>query len=213
MTNRFEGPAARLAGACFFLLGAGFLIVTMLAASIAPGYDFHGAAISDLGVIEATAAMFNVLLVVVGLLNAGGGYLLYRLHRRAWILLLFLLAGVGAVGVGAFPLSTGGLHSIFALLAFVAFNLEALATATEVRGTLRIVSVTAGLVGLAFIGVMVIGDSGNPAAFGAIGHGGAERLIAYPAMVWLLAFGGALMSRGDEAESRPAHSVRGAAAA
>jgi hypothetical protein len=42
--------------------------------------------------------------------------------------------------------------------------------------------------------VMIVGDGGNPAVFGAIGHGGTERMIAYPAMLWLLAFGGSLMA-------------------
>jgi hypothetical protein len=47
---------------------------------------------------------------------------------------------------------------------------------------------------LVFVVVMVIGDSGNPAIFGAIGHGGAERMIVYPAMLWMLALGGYLMA-------------------
>jgi len=33
--------------------------------------------------------------------------------------------------------------------------------------------------------------------FGPIGHGGTERMIAYPAMLWLLAFGGYLMAPAD----------------
>jgi hypothetical protein len=41
---------------------------------------------------------------------------------------------------------------------------------------------------------MLIGDGGNPAVFGAIGHGGSERMIAYPAMLWLLVFGGYLIA-------------------
>jgi hypothetical protein len=52
----------------------------------------------------------------------------------------------------------------------------------------------AGAIGLFFTIVMVIGDSGNPAVFGPIGHGGAERMIAYPVMLWLLALGGYLMA-------------------
>ena len=41
---------------------------------------------------------------------------------------------------------------------------------------------------------MVIGDAGNAAAFGPIGHGGTERMIVYPVMLWMLAFGGYLMA-------------------
>ena len=68
----------QLPGIIFFLLAAAFFVVTMLAASIAPGYDFHAAAISDLGVTAQTALLFNGLLVIIGLTNIAAGYLLYR---------------------------------------------------------------------------------------------------------------------------------------
>jgi hypothetical protein len=68
---------------------------------------------------------------------------------------------------------------------------------------MRWVSLVAGLVGLAFVGLMIVGDSGNPGAFGPIGHGGAERMIVYPAMLWMMAFGGYLMAGFDhDAEAR-----------
>ncbi|HJP88735.1 MAG TPA: DUF998 domain-containing protein [Candidatus Limnocylindrales bacterium] len=185
------------AGLLLLVLGAAFLTVTMMAASIAPRYDFHGGAISDLGVIDQTAMLFNGLLVAVGALNIGAGYLLYRWHRRTWIFAIYGLAGLGAAGAGLLPLDSGTAHSLFALFAFLFFNLEALATATVVRGGIRALSIVAGTVGLLYVVVMVIGDSGNPAIFGAIGHGGAERMIVYPAMLWTLVLGGYLLARSD----------------
>lgn len=188
---------AGIPGVMLVVLGVAFLMVTMLAASIAPGYDYHGAAISDLGVIDKTAALFNGLLVLVGALNIAGGYLLYRSHRRPWILGPYLLGGVGAVGAGLVPLDAGDLHSLFALFGFVFFNIEAVATGTLLRNPMRAFSYAAGLAGLVYVVVMIIGDAGNPAVFGAIGHGGSERMIVYPAMLWAVAFGGYLMAAGD----------------
>lgn len=185
---------ARLPGVLLFMLSAGFMTVIMLAASIAPDYDYAGGAISDLGVIPETALLFNGSLIVVGALNVLGGLLLYRGRGGRGLLGLFLLAGMGAIGAGAFQLGTSDLHALFALLAFVCFNLEALAATSLVRGPMRVISVVAGLVGLFFAGLMVVGDSGNTAVFGPIGHGGAERMIVYPVMLWLLAFGGYLMA-------------------
>jgi hypothetical membrane protein len=170
------------------------MTVVMVATSMAPNYDVQGGAISDLGVIGETAALFNGALWAVGALNIVSGYLLYRTHGRAWILAVFLLAGLGAIGAGLVPLNRSDLHGIFALVAFVFFNLEALAAATLVSGPMRWVSVVAGLVGLGFVILMVIGDGGNPGVFGPIGHGGAERMIVYPSMLWLMAFGGYLMA-------------------
>jgi hypothetical membrane protein len=187
------------AGLSLFLLAAQFMTVIMLAASIAPGYDFTGGAISDLGVVPETAVLFNVSLVAVGILNIVGGYLFYRTHHRAGILAIYVLAGLGAVGAGLVPLDRSDLHGIFALAAFLFFNFEALASATVVHGPMRWVSALAGIIGLAFVVLMVIGDSGNPGVFGPIGHGGAERMIVYPVMIWLLAFGGYLL--GPSADS------------
>jgi len=184
----------RTAGVLAFLAGATFLIGTMLAASIAPGYDSHDAAISDLGVIAETAALFNAVLIVVGLSDLVVGVLLYRAWRRPSVLAAFVAGGLGAVGAGAFALDHGGIHSLFALGAFLGFNIEALACARCLSGPMRWISLLAGIVGLGYVVLMVVGDAGNAWVFGAIGHGGSERMIAYPAMLWLLAFSGYLLA-------------------
>jgi hypothetical membrane protein len=192
-----RGGDRRLPGILLFLLSAQFMSVIMLAASMAPNYALSEGAISDLGVIRETALLFNLSLVGVGLLNLAAGYLFYRSHGRRWILAVFVLAGVGATGAGLMPLNTSELHSLFALFAFLFFNVEALACSVVLTGPMRPISALAGAVGLAFVVLMVIGDAGNPAVFGAIGHGGAERMIVYPPMLWMLAFGGYLMATPD----------------
>jgi hypothetical membrane protein len=184
----------RLPGVLLFVMSALFMTVIMLAASIAPAYDYNAAAISDLGVIAETALLFNVSLMAVGVLNLIAGYLLYRDHGRRWVVGTYVLAGIGAIGAGLFPLGSSGLHSLFALLAFLFFNLQAIATGTVVSGPMKVVSVLAGFAGIVFVVLMAIGDSGNAAAFGAIGHGGTERMIVYSVMLWMLAYGGYLMA-------------------
>ena len=190
-TDRVAEGDQRLPGVLLSAISGSFLLGTMLAASVAPGYDFHAAAISDFGVIAETATLFNVLLIAIGLMNVAVGYLLYRRQHRA-LLALYILAGIGAAGAGVFPLSTGGLHSLFALAAFVGFNLEVIGSAVLLVGPMRALGVLAGAVGLIYAVLMAIGDSGSPAVFGPIGHGGSERMIAYPAVLWLLAYGGYL---------------------
>lgn len=191
----------QLAGVALFVLAAQFMTVIMVAASMAPGYDIAGGAISDLGVISETALLFNLSLIAVGALAILGGWLFFTSHRRAWILVLYLIAGLGAAGAGLIPLDRSELHGLFALVAFLGFNLVAIGSGTVVAGPMRWISVVAGLVGLAFVVVMIIGDSGSTAIFGPLGHGGAERMIVYPAMLWMMAFGGYLMA----AQETPAH--------
>ena len=192
------GTYLRLSGAVLFILAAQFMTVIMLGASMAPDYDMSGGAISDLGTIDETALLFNVSLVATGLLNGAAGVLLYRATGRRSILAVFAVAGLGAAGAGLVPLDRSDLHGIFALLAFLVFNLEALVIGAAVAGPMRAVSWIAGLVGIGFVVLMVIGDGGNPTVFGVIGHGGAERMIVYPVMLWLLAFGGYLMGTGSD---------------
>lgn len=186
-----------LAGVFFFTLAAQFMTVIMLAAAMVPGYDFRAAAISDLGVFPETALLFNVSLVVVGVCNLLGGYFLYRAHGKRWLLAIFALAGIGAIGAGLFPLNTGGIHGLAALLAFVFFNVQAIGSGTYLRGIMRALSVLVGALGLVFVVLMALGDAGNAAAFGSIGHGGTERMIVYPVMLWMVAFGGYLLEKSE----------------
>ncbi len=195
----FAQPAAtrqRLAGVALFALSAGFLTTIMLGASMVPGYDMGTAAISDLGVAPEASVLFNGSLILVGVLNLAAAALLLAGGHRV-LLGTFTLAAIGAIGAGAFPLGSGGPHGLFALLAFLAFNLEAIGVASVVHGPMRIVSLLAGAVGLLFLALMLVGDAGGATAFGAIGHGGTERMIVYPVMMWMLAFGGRLMAEGD----------------
>ena len=187
----------KLAGTFFPVLAAQFMTVIMLAATMVPGYDFRAAAISGLGVVPETALLFNTSLVLVGVLNLVGGYLFYRTHGKRWLVAIFARAGIGAVGAELFPLDMGGLHGLFALLAFPFFNVQALGTATRLDSVMQALSVLAGGMGLVFVVLMALGDAGNAAAFGPIGHGGTERMIVYPVMLWLVAFGGYLLAKRE----------------
>ena len=186
----------RLPGVLLFILAAQFMTVIMLGASMATGYDVSGGAISDLGVLGETALLFNASLVLVGALNVAAGLLLFAATGRRWLVAVFVIAGLGAAGAGLVPLDRSDLHGIFALLAFLFFNVEALVIGTLVVGPMRIVSWIAGMSGIGFVVLMAIGDSGNPGVFGPIGHGGAERMIVYRVMLWMLTFGGYLMGGG-----------------
>ena len=188
----------QLAGLCFLLLAAQFMTVIMLAAAMVPDYDFNAAAISDLGVFPETSLLFNASLFVVGILNILGGYAFYRYHGQRWLFATFAIAGLGAVGTALVPLNVSDVHGLFALVAFLFFNLQAIGTATRLDGAMRALSIVAGVLGLAFVVVMAIGDGGNTAVFGPIGHGGTERMIVYPVMLWMVAFGGYLLgTRAD----------------
>lgn len=173
-----------LLGSLFVLGPAQFLLVLLVGAAVVPDYSIHGNAISDLGVAPATALLFNVSVFLAGAANAAAGWLAYRDHGHRWLLAVFVLAGLGSMGVGLFPENTGAPHLVAALVSFVFLNLEAVACGLRARGPLRPLGVLAGLAGLAALGAFLAGS------FGPFGYGGMERFVVYPVLLWLVAFGG-----------------------
>jgi len=190
-----------IAGVLLFLLPVQFLTVLMAGAAMASGYSIYTNAISDLGVIAATAWLFNASLFVAGLLNIAGGYFLYRSYGKGWILPVFVIAGIGAIGAAVFTLDIPGIHGLFALAAFLFFNLEAIAGSTLVQGPLKAIAIIAGTLGLIFLAAHAASDFGVLDLYGPIGHGGSERMIVYPALFWLAAFGGYLMAPATSSRS------------
>jgi len=183
------------AGFLFLVASAQFITVLMLGETMAPGYSVHTNAISDLGVIPETRLLFNASLLLVGVLNAVAGYFFYRVHGKRVILALFLAAGIGVAGAAIFPLDQG-VHGLFALIAFIFCNVEAIATARLLNHPMNSISAALGSIGLIFLALHVAGDIGGvTAAYGPIGHGGSERMIVYPVLVWLMALGGYLMAQ------------------
>jgi hypothetical protein len=95
-----------------------------------------------------------------------------------------------------------GIHGIFALIAFLFLNLEAIFIGLKLEGSLRAFSVVAGIIGFIFLLLMIMIDSGSVDVSGSIGHGGAERLIAYPALLWMMIFGGYLLAKPVMSEAK-----------
>ncbi len=182
-----------------------FLIAMVLGETMAPGYSMHDAAISDLGTIPNTRILFNVSLIAFGVLNLAAGYFFFLARRKPLVFAMFVLAGAGAVGAGLVPLDSPlGLHSVFALLGFLFINIEVVLVGRWNQDGLRWLALAAGLVGLVFAGLMVFVDSGVIDPSSTIGHGGVERLIVYPALIWMLLCGGRALAEVRMVIGRPA---------
>ena len=172
---------------------------------MAPEYSVRENAISDLGIISETAALFTLTLGAVGALSIIGGYFLFREDGRKGFLLHFL-AGVGAIGAGVISLNA----SVGAPRAVRSHGLPVLQPPTsaamrDVEGPLRAIAVVTGTLHH-LLGGDVRQRCGVDRPFRAYGHGGLERMIAYPPMIWLFAYGSVLMStsRKTDAEAPPA---------
>lgn len=181
-------------GLLFTLSSAQFLLVMMLGAAIAPEYSLHDNAISDLGVIPETALLFNASIILFGLLMILGAYLYHPLHAKPLITSVIIIAGIGSIGVGLFPLNNLGIHTIFALIAFIFANIIPVTVSLILPKPLKILSIATGIIGLFYLFVQILGDINILNLYGPIGHGGSERMIVYLVLLWLVAFGGYIIA-------------------
>ena len=151
--------------------------------------------VSDLGANCRTTCtsvpsgyLFDGSIAIFGLLVILGAYYLQRSYHLKPVTAMVALAGVGALGVGLFPETTGILHSIFSLVVFLFAGLAALVTARLQRKPMFYFSILLGLGTLAAL-VLYIGG-----AYLGLGPGGMERMVVYPALLWSVGFGGHLMA-------------------
>jgi len=185
-----------LAGAFMFVGGVQFAIGMVLAEIFYPGYNVSGNYISDLGatcretctVYQPSAFIFNTSAIFLGIFILLSSYCIWLEFKNYLISILIGLSGLGAVGVGLFPETTGTLHVIVSLITFLFAALSAIAARNFVKPPFTFFSVFLGIVCLAAL--VLFGLEFYPG----LGPGGMERMIAYPVLLWAIGFGGYLMS-------------------
>ncbi len=136
-----------------------------------------------------SSAIFAAAVILFGLMALVAASLLRAEDPKSRFWLILLLAGIGAIGVGAVNMQLNRpVHGASAVLAFFFGNLAAILSFRLVRPPLSYLFVLLGLIGLSAL-----------ALFGAdiylgLGVGGMERMIFYPAMFWVLGFGAYLLA-------------------
>jgi len=177
----------RNAGTLLFLGGTQFILAMVIAEAVYPGYSVSGNYISDLGVGPA-AGIFNFSIVLLGTAGILASYLIQRASQSI-VPALFSIAGAGAVGVGVFPETTGAIHPIVSLIAFLFGGLAAIAAYRFEKSPLNYLSVLLGALALIALALF------TSHIYLGLGPGGMERMIAYPILLWLIGFGSQLMTR------------------
>ncbi|MGD9937624.1 MAG: DUF998 domain-containing protein [Methanoregulaceae archaeon] len=194
-----------IAGAFLVLAGCIALMGIISAETFYPGYSTAQNDISDLGatrppdsiIIQPSATIFNATMLATGLLVIGATLALFRAGYFRTVMVPLGLFGLGAFLVGVFPGNWGNIHALSALLTFVAGALSAIAAATVVRSPLREILAALGAISLLTLGSYFVMGSASPMAI--LGSGGLERWIAYPVVLFVLAFGGYLVGDAREA--------------
>ncbi|MGZ7207753.1 MAG: DUF998 domain-containing protein [Halobacteriota archaeon] len=192
-----------LAGFLIFVGAAQCVLALLIAEALFPGYSVANNAISDLGaycrahgtvcqVYQPSATVFNVSMVVLGTTAILGVFFGRRVFGAVPAVLI-ALAGVGAIGVGLFPETSGGVHTAFSYITFGFGGLAVLSSVVFERSPLRYLSVVLGVIVLAASALLITGHPPLDGTWLGLGYGAVERLIAYPLLIWLLGLGGSLL--------------------
>jgi len=191
-----------VAGLLLFLAAAIASLGMVTAEALYPaGYSTSKNAISDLGATEPpdsvahqpSATIFDSSMIVCGALALVASFCLQRGFRRWAVPILIALFAVGVLGVGVFPGNYGNVHALFALLAFIAGGLAAIASVSIAARPFGYLGILLGAVSLVTLLLyLILGDSSPMAS---LGLGGGERWIVYPIVLWIAGLGGHLMGR------------------
>ncbi|HHT18137.1 MAG: DUF998 domain-containing protein [Euryarchaeota archaeon] len=199
---RPEKDYYKIAGILLMVSGIQFLMAVSLAETQYPGYSTATNTLSSLGgtlpPVEPSATIFNLSIFLLGTLALGSVYLILKSGGCPLFSTFLLLTGVGAVGVGLFPSYSPVEHTLFT---FITFFFGSLAVLFSHRLGLNIhmviLSMIMGIVPMGIIiGTLIFGF--DNAIIRSLGLGGAERLLAYPLLLYIIALGGYLSSRGED---------------
>ncbi len=203
LSNAAKSGVAIFVGAVQFGV---FLIVSEILYSAygAPVYSVSANYVSDLGAtcqssgacyIPPSALLFDSSIALFGLLILVGAYFLHRAFSWMPATGLVALAGIGALGVGLFPETTGIWHSLFSLIVFLFAGLSAVVTYKFQKAPMSFFSIILGIMTLIALLLYV------PGVYLGLGAGGMERMVVYPTLLWAVAFGGHLMASEDKMQA------------
>jgi len=200
----------RIAGVLFLVASAQFMLGLVIAEALYPSYSVAGNYISDLGV-GPSSMVFNSSAFLFGALSLVGAYFLPRTVDYRSLTVLLILMAIGAMGVGIFTSAfSTAIHGAVSLMAFGFGGLSAIVSFKVSKPPLSAISVILGAITLGALTLFACGlvttgsltSSVPPASefFLGIGPGGMERMIVYPALIWLTLFSGHLITVSEQQE-------------
>lgn len=176
----------KMAGALLFFGSVQFLLFLVITEALYPGYSVAENYISDLGV-GTTAFLFNTSVFVLGVFILAGTYYVHQTFGFKLFSILLVITGIGAMGVGLFPEDAGIIHGVFSLITFLFGGISAIVSYKVQESPLSYFSALLGVLSLVSLALFA------SSTFLGLGPGGMERMIAHPALLWGVGFGGSLM--------------------
>ena len=196
-------PNGKMAGVFFFIASTQFVLGLVIAEALYPDYSMSGNYISDLGV-GPSSMIFNSSIFLLGLLSIIGSYFLRRIISFRTLSVLLALMSIGAIGAGIFTKNSTAIHGAVSSMAFLFSGLSAIASFKVLKRPLSVISVILGVIVLGALALFAGGllasgsfteiEAQDSVFFLGLGPGGMERMIVYPALIWLAGFSGYLIA-------------------
>jgi len=196
-----------IAGALFFVAVTQLILCLIISEALYPGYSVSDNYVSDLG-IGPSSIVFNSSVFLLGLLLAIGTYFLRGISDLKTVKVLLFLMAIGAMGVGLVTKDFTVAHGAVSSVAFFFSGLSAIASAKVLKKPLSLISIVLGVMtlvalGLFSVGLIASGSYTSNIAYDSnfylgLGPGGMERMIVYPALMWLAGFSGHLAMKREE---------------
>ena len=189
---------AKHAGVLFIFVGAVFILLVTLLESLYPDYSIHSNTISDLlAVGKETAYLGEPVMFIIAAAWIAGGYYLAR-HTGKVLLVLNIMPGTGLLLAVLSPENVNiAIHSVGAVLAFFISPVVMLLTLRSINTSFRYFTLALAITSLSFA-VLEFGAYYSSLVQQTFGPGGAERMIIYPIMIWLIGYGSHLLGKGHQ---------------
>lgn len=202
------GPL-RLAGLLLFISSAILILGFVAAEAVYPGYSLSSNKLSDLGAMapvsllpvpasdvvvhQPSSLIFNVVVFLAGVFIATAFLLIHRGSGGKILASLGFLVGVGGVIVGLLTEQMGMIHYVGAMLVFVLGPLAAIVSSRSVKQPFGYLFIIMGLISLAFAPIVLMDVFNALNTYTIARTAGAENMIVYPFLLWLLSYGTYLM--------------------
>lgn len=199
-------PREKVAGTLLFIAATQFVIFLEIAESLYPGFSLSENWISDLGV-GPSALIFNGSVVLLGLLILSATYLQRNNSDFKILNILLVVMAIGTIGIGIFTEDYSYVHGAIAAVAFLFAGFSEIASVKVLKKPLSTISIMLGVLtlvalalyasGMVASGSITSNQATDSVFFLGLGPGGMERMIVYPALMWLAGFGGHIVTKQE----------------
>jgi hypothetical membrane protein len=193
----------KIAGILLVIGGIMYVIAINIGESLFPGYSIASNSLSDIGgmlpLIQPAATLFNVVNIILGILVIFSAYLIIKSGGCRLFSSCLAIFGFCIAALGVFPEYTHSIHAIFALIAFFSGGFALIFSyRLGINIPMTIIGIILGLIAIITIITPFIFGIGPNNPLDILGKGGAERLVIYPIILYLIALGGYLSARGKD---------------